>query len=189
MKQLSCVIVVVAAAVGGGVAGLEAQSLGEAAQREAERRASVPAGGRVYTSRDLARLPNRPAPPAPAAAPEGAAPPDTAPTPGGAAAQQESAKPAAPEPDAAKARQKRDEQHWRERAALIRGRLDRGRSDLNALAARVAELEVQPNSGPDLQQATADLARFQKELRFIEEEWAAFERRAQQDKVPTIWLR
>jgi hypothetical protein len=177
------------------VASLEAQSLADAARREAERRATVAQPGKVYTDADLAGLSPRPgsaatAPASPAAstAQPSSAEPKTA-------EGQAVSEPADPEQGitdpskAPKARVKRDEQHWRERAQVIRTRLNRVQSDVNALQARLSQLEANGGSPGDTQATTADLAKFEKELRNIQDEWTQFENRAKQAQVPTAWIR
>ena len=99
--------------------------------------------------------------------------------------------------DAPKAREKRDEEHWRERTKLIRERLNRLRADVAAIEGRVAGLRTELESAPapratvlaqELRQASGDLTRFRMELRHIEQEWTTFEERARQAQIPSNWL-
>jgi hypothetical protein len=174
----------------------EAQSLADAARREAERRAAVTQPGKVYTDADLAGLSPRPGPGASPSAPAtpSSASTSEAPSPDQAPAAAEASEDEEKEgiTDRAKipqARVKRDEQHWRERAQLIRTRLNRVQTDVNAVQTRLSQLESTGGSPADIEVATADLVRFQKELRNIQDEWTQLENRAQQYKVPTAWIR
>lgn len=181
----------------GFAADVAAQGLGEVAKREAERRAKVKEAGKVITNDDLKLLaPDRPtiaAPAAPAAAAADAAktapdavaapaPPVTTPT----------------EPEVPGGNPKRDEQHWRERAKLYRDRLEGLRANALAMEARIATLEAQRPQTPadrmaalnqEIQQATQDRARFEKQIALIAEEQARFEDRARDAKIPQIWIR
>src|SRR3954468_6850483 len=81
---------------------LHAQSLGDLAKKEQERRKTVPPAGKVYSNKDL------PTPPAPAPSPAaGALPPATT-----AEAKPDAAKPAA--------KDEKDEAWWRDRVVQAR---------------------------------------------------------------------
>ena len=174
-----------------------AQTLGETARREAARRGDVKEPVKVYTNADLAALPQRRVPAATALAESSLKPSDTA-------ASVEPAPSAEPqEPREAQAalpqiRDKRPEDHWRERARVIRTRLDRLRADATAVEGRVDALRAQLATVPasrvaalekEIQQASADLDRFRGEIVLIEGEWTAFEQRARQAKIPLDWIR
>lgn len=174
---------------------LHGQSLGEAARREAERRARVKGPTKVITNADLDALPSRGS-----AAPAVPARPDAVLAPGGAGAAEA---PETPAPDAEPltdltVREKRDEQHWRERAEVIRERLNRLQSDASALEGRVEGLRVERDAASgtqraaladELRRADATLTRVQGELRLIQDEWRQFEDRAVQAKIPSAWIR
>ena len=172
-----------------------AQSLGDAARLEAERRAKLKEQGKVITTEDVKS--DRPAP-APAAAGS---------TPAGAAAE----KPAAEkDPKAATAdkedeaaavrkmiRDKRPEEHWRARAKAIRDRLDGLRANAAAVEGRIDGLRTQLQSASggqaaalasEIEQSTKELERFRREYAFIEEEWTRFEARAREAKIPASWI-
>lgn len=184
--------------IGGFAAPSYGQSLGEAARREAERRARIKGAVKVITNADLDALPSRGSMPA-AAAP---ARPDAMLVPDGAGAA-DAAEPAAvatgaEPPGQAAVRQKRDEQYWRGRAQVIRDRLNGLRSDAAALEGRRDGLraEVDTASGSQravladqLQRTEDTLARVQTELRLIQDEWRRLEEGALQDKVPLDWIR
>lgn len=176
-----------------------AQTLAEAAKREAERRAKLTEPVKVITSADLDALPSRggaapgtPARPKAVLPPAGAgAPADEADEADEAAASQGDAQPYA-------VRVPRDEQHWRERAKVIRDRLTRLQSDSTALEGRVEGLraEIDAASGSQravlsgqLQRTEETLTRVQGELRLIQGEWRQFEDRATQAKIPLDWIR
>ena len=178
---------------------VQAQTLAEAAKREAERRAKLTEPVKVITNADLEALPSRGgAAPATPARPEAVLPP-----PGAAAPATEIDEAAAPEPDAqapaaATARLKRDEQHWRERAQLLRERLDRLQSDAAALQSRVQVLnaDIDAASGSErtalageLRLVSASLVQAQEKLRLMQGEWRQFEARAAQAKIPPAWIR
>ena len=181
----------------GACAGIaQAQTLGEAAKREAERRARIKETPKVFTNADLEALPSRGAAPA-AARPDVVLPPVAAEPsvtePAAPAATTEGAAAALPAP-----RVRRDEQHWRERAKVIRDRLTRLQSDAAALDGRVKALNVEIDAASasertalagELTQTSAALARVQEELRLIQGEWRAFENRAAEAKVPPAWIR
>lgn len=177
---------------------VQGQTLADAARREAERRARLEQPTRVITNADIEAVPARGGA-APAALTLAGAAVETAP-----AETSDAADPAAsplPEvepPVNATIREKRDEQHWRERAQVIRERLNRLQSDAIALEARVKGLnaEIDSASGSaragladDLRQASNLLTRVQGELRLIQGEWRQFEDRAVQDKIPPAWIR
>lgn len=187
-------IVLMSLAVLAAAARAEGQSLGDAARREAERRSKLNAPTKVYTTADLDAIPARGTVPASAitaatvlaAASDAAAPAATS-----ADAKDKQAEPA-------KVRVKRDEEHWRERAKVIRDRLERLKSDAAAIEGRIGtvRLELESASGSkaaalstELEQATPVLTRIQNELRLIEDEWKKFEERARVAKIPEAWIR
>lgn len=190
----------VLACLGAFVTPAAAQTLGDAAKREAERRAKLAQTKKVITNADLDALPSRGA--LPAARPDAVLP---VPVPEAPAVDRAAADPAetvaASEGEPAvlpAARVKRDEQHWRERAQVIRGRLTRLQSDAAALQGRVTSLNAEIDAasgsertalGGELRQTTEALARVQEELRLIEGEWRAFENRAAEAKIPPAWIR
>lgn len=175
------------------------QTLADAARREAERRARLKDPIKVITNADIDAVPSRGGATAAAPALPGALLAAAA-----EASQAATATPAATpapavEPRAdATVREKRDEQHWRERAQVIRERLNRLQSDAAALEGRVKGLtvEIDAASGSaraaladDLRQASEMLTRVQGELRLIQGEWRQFEDRAVQEKIPSAWIR
>lgn len=189
----------IAALLAGVAVPAEAQSLGEAARLEAERRAKLKEPVKVITNEDLegasflrgvsvridALKPAAAATGVLSAAPE---------------------KPAEAAPQTADAsqgrnplvREKRDEDHWRERAKVIRDRLDRLRADSTALEGRITLLQTELQSAEgsratvltnEIEEATKSLTRYQYELGLITEEWDKFEERARQANIPVTWIR
>lgn len=189
----------IAALLAGVAVPAEAQSLGEAARLEAERRARLKEPVKVITNEDLegasflrgvsvridALKPAAAATAVLSAAPE---------------------KPAEAAPQTADAsqgrnplvREKRDEEHWRERAKVIRDRLDRLRADSTALEGRITLLQTELQSAEgsratvltnEIEEATKSLTRYQYELGLITEEWDKFEERARQANIPVTWIR
>jgi len=168
-----------------------AQSLGDVARREAERRKQA-ASGRVYTNGDLAPVD----PPAPSAAPipVEAATGSGGDTPNTPAPTQE-AQPAnngGGEPVIVKGREKRDEQYWRALARDVRGRLAKATADVAARDARLAEIDAGPQTPTTVREReviSATLSRLQRDARSHSEELTRFMTRAQLAKVPEDWIR
>ena len=197
MKNRLAFLVLLTALLAGFTATAEGQGLGDAAKREAERRAKLKDAAKVLTNDDDKT--ERPAPHVKTAAP--AAHPDTPVPPAAAAAKPAADEKAAAEGDAADkptVRDKRPEDHWRERAKVIRDRLDRLRADAAAIEGRVAQLqtELQSATGPraaalasEIEQSNKELARFRADERLIDEEWTKFEERARAAKIPQAWIR
>lgn len=195
-------MVVAAAILVGGAADLEAQSLADVAARAQEQRKTVQKESRLYTNADLQ----------PVAAPTVASPAAVSATdttaataaPATAAGNHASAEAPLSEADAPgavevpyKPRLKRDETHWRERAHLLRSTLDRLRENVTGFQGRAASLRTQMESAPpdqvpslsrELQLVTGTLARYEAELRNIDRDWTAFERRARAANIPQDWI-
>ena len=174
---------------------LEGQTLGDAARREAERRSKLQGPVMVYTSADVEVRPGSPAAlpgeletiAAPAAE---AGPAAAAAAPGDPKSQKAA--------EVVKGREKRDEEHWRERAKVLRDRLARLRADVAGVEERVAQLRLELGSASgakaealnsELLEASKDLLGFQRDVRLIEQEWATFEERARVAKIPLSWIR
>jgi hypothetical protein len=185
--------VLLAATVGllaGDVTPGSAQSLGDVARREAERRQQV-TPGKAYTDGDLA--------PVDAAAPPPHAPIQQSPASGGETpdAQPPSSQ-AAPgnnpgkEPVIAKGREKRDEQYWRKLMPELRGRVAKANTEVAAQEARLAEIDGGEQTAARLRErevVTESLSRAQRDARSLTEELTRFLTRAQMAKVPDEWIR
>ncbi len=164
-----------------------AQSLGELAHREEERRRQT-TPGKQYTNADLPRTEN--ATPAPVMQPD----------PGPAAAAAASADPSpakAPGADAdvppARGREKRDETYWRARARELRGHVQRTQTEIRSLEARLTELDTQAATSPDAlreRDVTATHVRkLRQNLQSFAQEEERFEQRARADRVPADWIK
>jgi len=165
-----------------------AQSLGDVANREAERRKET-ASGRVYTNGDLAPV-DAPAP-SPAPVPIQAAPAPTPGTPATTPAAKPADKPGV-EPSFAAAPEKRDEQYWRAMAKDLRGRLAKTTADIAATQARIAEIDAGPQTptlAREREVISTSLTRLQQLVRSRSEELARFVRRTTNDKIPEEWTR
>ena len=195
MKNTGLVLTVLAL-LAAFAAPVQGQSLADAARREAQRRARLTAPTKVFTNADVDAVPSR------GTAPTAQARPEALLALAGAEAA-EAAPVATPSPDAepsaaATVREKRDEQHWRERAQVIRERLNRLQLDAVALEARVKALGPALDAasgsqkaalGSELQEASTALTRVQNERRLIQDEWRQFEDRAEKAKIPAAWIR
>ena len=186
---LSCAVLGILVTISVPITG--AQSLGDVARREAERRKQV-TSGRVYTDDDLASqgasaLPESPKPIDGSL--ESTEKTETLPP---ASQAQASANPSGTEPVIVKGREKRDEQYWRALARDLRGRAARAASDLAAREARIAEIDGSPQT-PTLTRErellAAGLPRLQRDARSLTEELTRFLTRAQMANVPDDWIR
>ena len=168
-----------------------AQSLGDVARRETERRKQA-ASGKVYTDGDLA-----PSDASTARAPEGqveSAPESSGDTPKTPPAPGQARPPAKPgtEPVLIAGRQKRDEQYWRTLARDLRGRLAKAGSDVAAREARITEIDAAPQTPTSVREREtleASLPRLQRDARSLSEELTRFLTRAQMANVPDDWIR
>lgn len=198
MKNRWCLVLTSSALLAGLAAPAEGQSLAEAARREAARRAKLTTVTKVYTSADIEGASFlRAAPSVTLSKPEAvqkpaaeAGAPPTAAAAAASGAEQKAELPAV--------RNKRDEEHWRERAKVIRDRLNRLESDATAFEQRVTDIQTQLESAPpaqaaalraELQQTTQELTRTRAELRLIQDDWRTFEERARAAKIPAAWIR
>jgi len=162
-----------------------AQSLGELARREAERRRAIEKPGRVYTNDDLEPTPP---PAAPAASPGPTAPP-AAPAPAPAVATEVSAE----------EEEDRGEDWWRERIATLRRDLERAVLLQDALQSRINALTTDFTNrddpaareliAADRRRAIDELDRLFDEARDLEQQVADLEEEARRDAIPPGWLR
>ena len=179
-------------------AGPSAQGLGDVARREAERRQQV-SGGKKYTNENLQPA-SVVAPAAPAASAEGAS---AAPAGTGDAKDAKDGAPAAagesaPDPALAglkTAEQKRGEEFWRGKAAVVQAQVDRANSRVDGLKKRLDDLEAQLKEGAGtshVQEREVTLKALEKaqyDAKSMREEWDRLETRAKGEKVPLEWLR
>ena len=164
-----------------------AQSLGDVARREAERRAQVTAW-RAYTNADLASV-DAPAPvPVDAVTRSGAATPDT-PVPG---EETEPANNSGIEPIVVQALEKRDERYWRATARDLRERLAAVIANVAAKNARLREIDAgprTPTTAREREVIAGTVDRLQRDARFHNEDLTRFLTRARTAKVPEEWIR
>lgn len=185
MKQL--VEIAAVFALLGSVEAVAAQSLGEIAKREADRRKHS-ASGKLYTNSDV-----RPEP-RPAVVETAVTIPDSvaasAPEPAKQPEKSSSSASAAPAETApVMAKEHRDETYWRTRAGQLRAHIQRLRDDIAAVETRQLELEEEPDAAPEYDVASGALTKLRRNLDAFTGELARFEERARAAKVPAEWLR
>jgi hypothetical protein len=164
-----------------------AQSLGDVAKREQQRRKAAKASDKVYTNKDLGPGGTNPAP--------ATLPPPTSTTagPGG-------AEPAAAASEKAEEQDpKKTEQYWRERLETARAEVQRNELFLEALQSRVNALSTdfvnrddpaqRALIATDRQKALAEMERVRTTLDALKKQIADIEEEARQAGVPPGWLR
>jgi hypothetical protein len=166
-----------------------AQSLGDVAKREAERRKSAPSAGKVYTGDTL-----RPDPSSRPPAPQAKTVPPAADAPPAAGVQPDDAKPETADPTA-----KPDEKVWRARIQGERDALQRAEMFAEALQSRINALSAdfvarddpaQRNQiGNDREKALAELARVRQEIEDHTKNITTIQDEARRAGVPAGWVR
>lgn len=170
-----------------GALGASAQSLGEVAKKEQQRRKHAKSAGKVYTNKDLGPEATKPAPPPPAPAP------GTTAGPGGSEA-------APPSPDNETEQDpKKTEEYWRERIETARAEIERNELFLESLQSRVNALSTDFVSrddpaqraviASDRQKALAEMDRVRQAIASLKQQVADIEEEARQAGVPPGWLR
>ena len=182
--------------------GAFAQSLGDVARREAERRKTVKAPGKVYSNDVLKEEPPPSASPAaprtPAAAGAPAAP--TAPPAAGSGTKPGAGAPPAGAPPAGSAPQAaNDEQGWRARVQASREALSRAQLFADALQSRINGLSADFTARDDPAQRSAvaadrqksldELERVKKEIQTHTKALADIQEEGRRAGVPAGWLR
>ena len=181
-----------------------AQTLGELAKKEQERRKAAPPAAKTYTNEDLKKIPLPPdaadgsAKPADAKG-DPAKPGDPAAAKSGDAAKPADAKGDAATPEAAKPEAAKDEAYWRQRVTAAREELRRNQSFRDALQSRINGLSADFASRDDpyqraqiadeRQKALAELARVTKEIGDTTKLIGDIEEEARRAGVPPGWLR
>jgi hypothetical protein len=172
---------------------LGAQSLGDVAKKEAERRKSVKEPEKVLTNKDVPHLPQADqAPPAPSSGDA-----DAAAEKGDAVAPD---KPGPAEPASEKpADVPKDEKYWSERYKAVQQQLERDQVFLEALQTRVNALTTdfvnrddpaqRATIGSDRQKALAEVTRLNATILADKKAIADFEDEARRAAVPPGWLR
>jgi hypothetical protein len=183
------VLVVALATLLCGAFGASAQSLGDVAKKEQQRRKTTKTAGKVYTNKDLG--------------PEGTAPAPAAVPPAAPASQ--TAGPGGAEPTAAPAATtdeqdpRKTEEYWRKRIATARAEISRNELFLQALQSRVNGLSTdfvnrddpaqRAAIADDRQKALAEMERVKESIAQLKQQVATIEEEARQAGVPPGWLR
>ena len=173
-----------------------AQSLGEVAKKEAERRGTAPAAGKVFTNGDLKPDPTTPAASPATAASDVPAEPPKAPGATAGAEKQEDAAAADPDQEGVTPRDLQEpqassdkgEDFWRGRANMHKARLATQNAQIEALKQRLASLPP----GVDNQErgiASKALSKAVNDLKAFNDEWVRFQQQARERKVPDAWIR
>ena len=177
--------------------GAFAQSLGDVARREAERRKTVKAPGKVYTNDVLKAEPLPSASPAAPGTPAGAGSPAAPPAPPAAGS---GTKPGAGAPPAGSAPQgATDEKGWRARVQASREALSRAQLFADALQSRVNGLSAdftarddpaqRSTVAADRQKSLDELERVKKEIQTHTKALADIQEEGRRAGVPAGWLR
>ena len=170
-----------------------AQSLGDLAKKELERRKTAPTATKTYTNDDLKKMPAPPSP-EPGTVPAAKDPDKDPATPGDAKA--EGAKPAeAVEP----AKPAKDEAYWRGRITTAREDVRRNEMFRDALQTRIDALSAdfsghddpyqRATIADDRQKALAEIERVKTEIEKLTKQIADIEEEARRAGVPPGWLR
>lgn len=183
--------------------GAAAQSLGEVARQEAERRKTVKAPGKTYTNEQLKAeprgsappisSPDSPAPGAAAGTPVAPAPATPAPATPGAGQTPAGAQPGSP------TQSPKDEAGWRSRIQSARETLSRAQIFADALQSRINGLSTDFTArddpaqravvGANRQKSLDELARVQKEIQQHTKALADIQEEGRRAGVPAGWLR
>jgi hypothetical protein len=169
--------------------GVMAQSLGDVARKEEERRKSVKDPGKVYTNKDLSTSPASSAP----------APSASEATPAAAGASPKPASPPAAGDKPAEAAPVKDQTYWSNRMKGLREQLERDETYVAALQNRVSSLTAdfvnrddpaqRATIGADRQKAASELERLTKQIEAGKKAIADLEEEARRAGVPPGWLR
>jgi hypothetical protein len=187
-------VVFIAIAVGCFTAvGAFAQTLGEVAKTEADRRKAQPQGGKVYTNKDLPASAQRPPTPNPSTETAPQAPTDPV-----AAATAQKAEEAKTPGDRPLGEQK-DQAYWKGRMAAAREELRRSEMFAEALQTRINTLNKDFSSrdnpaqrsaiGADRTEALNELTRVKQEVERGKQQIADIEEEARKAGVPPGWVR
>ena len=169
-----------------------AQTLGEIAKREAERRRTVPPAAKTYTNEDLKKLPP--------AAGEGAVKPADPAKAAEALKALDPAKPMVLKPDpAVPAEPAKDEKYWRDRITAVREDIRRNEAFRSALQTQINALSTdfanrddpaqRAKIADDRQKALAELARLTLDIDKANKAITDIEEEARRAGVPPGWIR
>ncbi len=171
-----------------------AQSLGEVAKKEEERRKAIKAPGKVYTNDDLRKYPVGPPPVPPG---EGGAAATAPGSPGDPVAVAKAQGGGIPAPE--KVEETRDEAYWRKRITDARDQLRRSEAFLEAMQTRVNSLTNDFYARDDPAQREAiwaqrtaaleEMERLTQEIADLKKSITDIEEEARREGVPPGWLR
>jgi hypothetical protein len=188
----ACALLLVASAA-------RAQSLGDIARQEAERRKTVKASGKVYTNDNVRPDPTSAAPASPAPAAAAAADAKTPPADPKAPAAGQAPDAGAAKPGTAPGDEPKTEADWKKRVAAVRDSLTRAQTFAEALQTRINALSAdfvnrddpaQRNLiAADRQKATDELARLNKEIAGYQKSLTDIQDEARRANVPAGWVR
>jgi hypothetical protein len=180
-------LIVVSGLLAGVLAPIRAQSLGQVARKEEERRKATKHTGKVYTNVDLTPVA------APASDPGVVS---AAPASGGTTQEVKSAEPRTPADENVPAK---DQAYWSKRMKDLRDQIERDTTYIEALQTRVNSLTADFTSrddpvqrariGTDRQKAIAELDRLKKSLEEGRKAVSSLEDEARRAGVPPGWLR
>ena len=177
---------ILAAAFAAGVAAASAQTLGEVAKKEQQRRKDAKPSGKVYTNKDLGPAGTAPPPPPPVAGSE------TAATPAAPAVETKKDEPQQEDPT-------KTEDYWRDRMNAAKTELERNQVLLEALQSRVNALATdfvnrddpvqRAQIANDRQRALEEMAVTRDRIGKLKQAIADIEEEARKAGVPPGWLR
>jgi hypothetical protein len=180
---------------------LAAQSLGDIARREEERRKAIRAPGKLYTNESLQPDTSSSTPPAPtqpaSPGPSGSTPATGTPAPGvETPPAQTPGQPAAGQPGAAAPS---GEAEWRKRITAVREAMTRSQMFAEALQSRINALSTdfvnrddpaqRDQIAADRQKALAELDRVRREIQDQQKAITAIQEEARKAGVPAGWVR
>jgi hypothetical protein len=180
---------------------LSAQSLGELAKMEEERRKAIKSSGKVYTNESIRPEPGSQPPPAPSAGAAQPAPAVTVASPSPSGVQPPVAGAATPSTAAAPGAgsEKKDEAYWKGRIQAAREALRRDEVFADALQSRINALSTdfvnrddpaqRAVVATDRQKALAELDRVRQDIQQHTKSIAAIQEEARRAGVPPGWLR
>lgn len=167
---------------------VSAQSLGDVARQESERRSQQAQSGKTYTNEDLDAVESSATPPP--AAPAAVAAPPTTTTNSNGVVMQETGK-GTININAPEAKNNRDENYWRKRSRDMRENLARVRANIAAAQQRIAALEQAaptPANARERQAAETALKQLRTEESMRNTDMAQLKTFAAGQKVPPEWL-
>jgi hypothetical protein len=185
MRLTLCIAILTAVAGLGSARSARSQSLGDVARKEEERRKDVKAPVKVYTNKDLG------------APIQGGAPPDaTKPSAPSSEPSKEAAKAA---DDKSKDAAPKDQAYWGKRKKDLQDKLDRSRTQADAMQSRISALTADFTSHDDpvqraaierdRQRALGELARLQQDIKDTQKAISDLDEEARKAGVPPGWLR